>query len=188
MLKGIIQYSHYLLETAITTGETVIDGTCGNGNDTLKLAKLVGEKGHVLGFDIQMQAIQNTKKRIESDGWNNVTYVLDSHANVATYLTKHEITSIGGAIFNLGYLPQGDKTVITKGASTIAAIEGILPFLKNNGIIVLVIYHGHEGGKQEKEAVLKYAIELDQKLYNVLQYRFINQKNDPPFIIAIQKK
>lgn len=188
MLKGIIQYAHYLLETSITEGEIAIDGTCGNGYDTLQLAKIVGENGHVFGFDIQMQAIQNTKKRMKAHGWQNVTYIHDSHSKISSYLSENNITSVGGAVFNLGYLPNGNKDIITKGDSTIAAINGILPSLKNNGIIVLVLYHGHEGGKQEKEAVLKYTISLDQKYFNVLQYRFINQKNDPPFIVAIQKK
>ncbi|MGM8365146.1 class I SAM-dependent methyltransferase [Virgibacillus sp. W0181] len=188
MLKGVIQYSHYLLETAINKGEIAIDGTCGNGNDTLQLAEIVGKKGHIYGFDIQSQAIQNTQTLIKKHGWDNVTYIHDSHANVVDYLVENHITSVGGAIFNLGFLPKGDKSIVTKGDSTIAAIDGILAYLKTNGIIVLVVYHGHEGGKHEKECVLKHVVSLDQKRYNVLQYRFINQKNNPPFIIAIQKK
>ena len=42
--------------------------------------------------------------------------------------------------------------------------------------IILVIYHGHDEGKLERDALLKYLKELDQQKAHVLQYQFINQK------------
>lgn len=188
MLKGIINYAHHLIEGSVLPSETVIDATCGNGNDTLFLSKLVGSEGHVLAFDVQQQAIDNTKELLMKHDLKNASIILDSHANIATYTTEKGIQEIGGAIFNLGYLPRSDKTIITKGDSTIQAVDTILPLLKKNGLIILVIYHGHEGGKSEKHAVLDYAKQLDQKHYQVLQYGFINQKNNPPFVVAIQKR
>jgi len=188
MLKNILNYAHYLLQQTVTKGETVIDATCGNGNDTLFLSEHVGDKGHVLAFDIQEQAIDNTKQKLAENQSSNVTLILDSHENINSYIDPKLAGHLGGAIFNLGYLPKSDKKVITKGESTTTAIETILPKLKKNGLVVLVIYHGHDGGKDEKNAVLNYVIHLDQKKYKVLRYGFINQKNDPPFIVAIQKK
>lgn len=188
MTKGIINYSHYLLENAINEGDTVIDGTCGNGHDTIFLTKLVGKGGHVFGFDIQDNAIKNTKNRLTRNGLTNATIIKDSHSNFIHHISVDKLTRLGGAIFNLGYLPGSDKSVITKSESTILAVEGILSHLKQNGIVVLVVYHGHEGGAEEKEQLMKYARLLDQKVFNVLYYGFINQKNEPPFILAIQKK
>lgn len=188
MLKGILNYSHYLLEESVREGDVVIDATCGNGNDTLFLSKLVGETGHVFAFDIQKQAIENTKKLINDNGFDHVSVINDSHSHMNKYLPEGIDDEIGGAIFNLGYLPRSDKSIITKGESTITAIDAILTQLKKNGLIVIVVYHGHEGGKSEKEMILKHVIHLDQKQYAVLQYGFINQKNNPPFIIAIQKR
>jgi 16S rRNA C1402 N4-methylase RsmH len=188
MLKGILNYAHHLLEDSINVGETVIDATCGNGNDTLFLSKIVGDDGHVLAFDVQEQAIENTKQLIQANNFDNVSFINDSHAHLSEYLSVEMVGKIGGSIFNLGYLPRSDKTIITEGQSTIAAIDTILHFLKKNGLIVIVVYHGHEGGKSEKEIVLKHVINLDQKKYSVLKYGFINQKNNPPFIIAIQKR
>ena len=188
MLKGILNYAHYLLAESITKGETVIDATCGNGNDTLFLSKIVGSDGRVLAFDIQEQAIQTTKELISEHGFENVSVVNDSHAHIAKYVSPELEGHIGGAIFNLGYLPQSDKTIITTGPSTITAIDTILTFLKRNGLIVIVVYHGHEGGQTEKTLILDHLTRLDQKKYNVLQYGFINQKNNPPFILAIQKR
>ncbi|MFD1851170.1 class I SAM-dependent methyltransferase [Oceanobacillus bengalensis] len=186
MLKGILNYAHYLLEESIEEGETVIDATCGNGNDTLFLSDLVGESGFVIAFDIQEQAITVTREAILQRQKSNVSLIHDSHENIKKYLPKDK--TIGGAIFNLGYLPRSDKRIITRSVSTIQAMDVILEFLKKNGLLILVVYHGHEGGKEEKEAILKHVINLNQKEFSVLRYGFINQKNDPPFIIAIQKK
>jgi len=186
MLKGILKYAHYLLEESVESGESVIDATCGNGNDTLFLSRLVGEEGHVLAFDIQEEAIDNTMKMLIQYNLKNVSLIHDSHANIKRYLMDDK--SIGGAIFNLGYLPKSDKSVITKAESTISAVETILTFLKKHGVVVLVVYHGHDGGEKEKENLVKYLLTLDQKKFNVLRYGFINQKNDPPFILAVQKK
>lgn len=188
MLKGILNYAHHLLEESVNEGEIVIDATCGNGNDTLFLSKLVGNEGHVLAFDIQEQAIQNTAQLISDNGFDNVSVIHDSHAHIEKYLPKNMNKPIAGAIFNLGYLPKSDKTIITEGQSTITAVDTILDHLKKDGLVVIVVYHGHEGGKSEKELVLKHVVHLDQKEYSVLKYGFINQKNNPPFIVAIQKR
>jgi len=189
MLKGILQYAHHLLKNNIQQGDTVIDATCGNGNDTLFLSQLTGPSGHVFGFDIQPEAIQNTSARLQMEGsYQNTTLIQDSHSNFLHHISVDKLTRLGGAIFNLGYLPGGDKRIITTGDSTITALEGIMTHLKAKGIIVLVIYHGHSGGKEEMEDIMKYARLLDQKLFSVLYYGFINQKNKPPFILAIEKK
>ncbi|TRM13003.1 methyltransferase domain-containing protein [Lentibacillus cibarius] len=188
MIKGIIHFSHHLLNEAIIEGDTVIDATCGNGHDTLFLSQAVGSSGHVYGFDIQEQAVINTKQRLSEYQLTNATIINDSHSNFIHHIPVDRLTRLGGAIFNLGYLPGSDKSMITKSETTILALEGILSHLKKNGLIVLVVYHGHEGGDQEKENLLRYVQLFDQKLYHVLYYGFINQKNNPPFIIAIQKR
>lgn len=188
MMKGIIQFSHHLIEEAVNKGETVIDATCGNGYDTVFLSNIVGEKGHVFGFDIQEQAIQHTRENLALHKITNTTVIKDSHSNAIHHLTVDQLTSLGAAIFNLGYLPGSDKGIVTKSETTILAIEGILTHLKENGIVVLVVYHGHEGGSIEKRNIMEYVQQLDQKLYSVLYYGFVNQKNTPPFIIAIEKK
>ncbi|MFD1361412.1 tRNA (mnm(5)s(2)U34)-methyltransferase [Lentibacillus salinarum] len=188
MLKGIINYSHYLMKEAVQEGDTVIDATCGNGHDTVFLSRLVGTEGHVFGFDIQAEAIANTRKLLTHIGLTNTTLINDSHSNFLHHMPVDKLTRLGGAIFNLGYLPGSDKSVITRSETTILAIEGIVSHLKQNGIIVLVVYHGHEGGDKEREELMRYVRLLDQHQYHVLYYGFINQKNDPPFILAIQKR
>ena len=43
-------------------GDICIDATAGNGHDTLLLAELVGASGSIIAFDIQEQAVQETKR------------------------------------------------------------------------------------------------------------------------------
>ncbi|WP_100013186.1 class I SAM-dependent methyltransferase [Lentibacillus sediminis] len=186
MLKTVLSYAHELIEKTVAPGETLIDATCGNGQDTLFLSKLTGETGQVWAFDIQEKAIERARELMTANDVHHVSFVHDSHANLAAYLPHDE--QIGGAVFNLGYLPRSDKSVVTKGDSTVAAIRNMLPLLKPKGLIVLVVYHGHPGGKQEKQAVLDYLNSLDQQKFHVLSYGFINQKNDPPFLLAIEKR
>lgn len=183
-LQRVLQYAKFLLTESIEKGEVAVDATAGNGHDTLFLAELVGENGHVYSFDIQQDAVNTTINRLKENGFEDrATVILDGHQHVTNYISDE----IAGAVFNLGYLPGANHEIITKGETTIAAIEGLLNLLKVNGMIVLVIYHGHEGGKAERDAVLNYVSNLPQKYVHVLKYEFLNQKNDPPFIVAIEK-
>ncbi|MGX9135648.1 class I SAM-dependent methyltransferase [Rummeliibacillus sp. JY-2-4R] len=183
-LQRVLQYAQFLLQDTVADGDIVVDATAGNGYDTAFLAQLVGEMGHVYAFDIQQQAIDSTKSRLEDIGLaDRVSVILDGHENVANYVEE----PISAAIFNLGYLPGSEHEIITKPDTTLKSIEDLLNLLKVGGIIVLVVYYGHAGGKNERDQVIEYVSNLPQKNVHVLRYEFINQKNDPPFIIALEK-
>lgn len=187
MLDNALHFSHHLLKKTVVKGDVVIDATVGNGNDTVLLASLVGAAGKVYGFDIQEQAIQATKEKLLLTGLSQqVQLVKQSHEYVASILP--EKTELAAAIFNLGYLPNGDKSVITNKESTIKAVKSILPSLRKSALLLIVVYSGHQGGEAEKEALLNFVIGLPQDSYGVLRYGFINQKNQPPFLLAIEKK
>lgn len=182
----IVKFSHKLIKEVIRPGDSVIDATVGNGNDTVFLASLVDKTGKVYGFDVQEQAIENTTEKITLTGLQaQVELFQMGHEKLDQVISKD--VRIQGAIFNLGYLPKSDKKIITQPDTTVSAIQKILPQLAVKGRIILVVYHGHEGGGDEKEAVLSFSKSLDQKKYQVLQYQFINQINNPPFVIAIEK-
>lgn len=188
MLKRVLPFCHALLKETVQPGDIVIDATIGNGNDTLLLSELVGPKGYVYGFDIQIQAIEKTKALLNLHQQPERQLICDSHANLIDYLSEAHHQQIKAAIFNLGYLPGGNKSIITTPDSTLAAVKIILSLLKEDGLLILVVYHGHSGGASERDALLHYVTGLEQKEYDVLRYGFINQRNSPPFIIAIQKK
>lgn len=78
-LERVLPFSKSLLEKIVSAGETVIDATAGNGYDTLFLAKLVGESGKVFSFDVQQEAIDSTKAKLEEAKLENVSLILDGH-------------------------------------------------------------------------------------------------------------
>ncbi|MDQ0156606.1 class I SAM-dependent methyltransferase [Robertmurraya andreesenii] len=188
-VEGILPFARSLLRKTVQKGDIVVDATVGNGHDTLFLAELVGPSGHVFGFDVQEDAITQTKKRLAEKNMDEpVTLFHRGHEEIFSSVPSSFHGKVKGAIFNLGYLPGGDKSIVTKPNTTIAALEQLLEILAPEGIIVLVIYHGHTEGAIERDQLLSYAKELDQKKAHVLQYQFINQANHPPFIIAIEKR
>ena len=188
-LERILPFAKKLLEKAVKPGDIVVDATLGNGHDTVFLAELVGEKGKVYGFDVQAQAIHAANERISQHGLSDRVILLQNgHEEAALRIPAEYHGKVTGAIFNLGYLPGSDKMVVTRPETTISAIEQLLSIMAPEGIIVLVIYHGHHGGAIERDALLQYCGELDQKTAHVLQYQFINQQNNPPFILAIEKR
>ncbi|MFZ5965802.1 MAG: class I SAM-dependent methyltransferase [Bacillota bacterium] len=169
----------------IKKGNTSVDATMGNGNDTLFLANLVGDDGKVYAFDIQSLAVHNTEKLLlEHNMAHRAALIEDGHENMDKYIKE----SIDAAMFNLGYLPKGDRNIITRSETTIMALKKCLDLLKQNGIITLCVYYGHEGGLKEKEQLSMFLETLDQKQYDVLEMKFMNQKNNPPNLIVIEKK
>ena len=168
----------------INLGDICLDATIGNGNDISKIAKLIGDSGKVYGFDIQNLAIENTKKLLISEKViNRAEIINDSHENIDRYVK----TKLDFIIYNLGYLPKGDKNIITNVKSTIKSINKALELMDINSIMLITTYIGHLGGKDEDYAVNQLLSSLDQKAFNVLQNDFINQKNNPPKIYIVEK-
>lgn len=187
-LQGILPFTRSILREVILPGDTVIDATMGNGLDTLFLAEQVGSEGKVLAYDIQEEALQKTEERLKQAGCLEQTELyLKGHQHAADELFKLN-DPISAAMFNLGYRPGGDANIVTKPDTTITALRSIASSLKKGGVITLVIYSGHEEGKVEKGHLLEEVCSWDQKHFHVLQYKFINQVNNPPFLVAIQKR
>ncbi|NSL51347.1 class I SAM-dependent methyltransferase [Calidifontibacillus erzurumensis] len=189
ILKRVLQFAHSLLEAAVKEGDFAIDATVGNGHDTVLLASLVGDRGKVFGFDIQQIAIETTKKRLkESNLEQRAELFLIGHEQIHEVISTDEFAKVKAAIFNLGYLPGGDKSIVTTPTSTIQAVETLLKMMPTGGIIVLVVYHGHPEGQVERDHLLQFVKTIDQKRAHVLQYQFLNQINNAPFVIAIEKQ
>ncbi len=176
---------HHYLEQFIQPGFSVIDATAGNGRDTAFLCGLVGTEGRVLAFDIQQQAVENTRRRLAEGGWQDTAcVVLDSHANMAQYA---EAGSVDCIVFNLGWLPGGDHRIFTHAESTIAAIEAGLTLLRDGGLMCVSIYYGGASGYEERDALLDYVKTIDAARYTVLVTQFANRGGDPPIPVFITK-
>lgn len=182
----ITEWVHHFIKEHVQEGDFCIDATMGNGNDTALLSKLCGPSGRVVAFDIQEQALTNTKEKLEKEGCpDNYELVLASHEKMWEY---GEASTASCIVFNLGYLPGGDHEKATKAHSSIAAIETGLGMLKKNGLMTVCIYSGGDSGFEEKDAVLPYLKELDPKKYLVILSEYYNRPNNPPIPVLIIKR
>lgn len=181
-LPRATELAHELIRQRVESGDTVADLTVGNGHDTLFLSKLAGENGEVVGFDIQQAAIDATAHRLGNAG--NVKLHLACHSRFSEFVS----TPVKAVMANLGYLPSADKAIITRGESSVTAIGAAAELLTPGGLITIVVYTGHEGGKEEAETVEEFTSTLDQSKFSVIRYGFTNQANHPPYLIAVEKK
>lgn len=180
--ESILNKTKQLILNNIKDNDLVVDATVGNGHDTLFLTKLV-TKGFTFGFDIQQSAIDNTKKLLDRANIKNYQLFLENHKNIAKVLGEYK-NKISLVIFNLGYLPGGDKSIATNHKSTIKAVKDSLTLLNNKGIILINVYPGHDEGLKEHEALEKYLKEL--KEYKI-DYFYNTDNNEAPYLIEIKK-
>lgn len=179
MIKRIIPYAHKLVEETITKTDIVIDATCGNGHDTLFLSKIAN---HVFAFDIQKEAIENTKRLLIEHNITNVTLIHDSHIS----FSKHDIHNPKVIMYNLGYLPGSNQEIKTKADNTITSIQDGLRILKPHGLISITVYPGHKEGLEESKALEDFVSSLPSSHFNVLLYKMVN-KHKSPYNIFIEK-
>ena len=178
-MKRPLEIAHDFLAQVITKEDIVVDATMGNGHDTLFLAKLAKQ---VYAFDIQEQALEKTSQRLQEAGLTNAELILQGHETVDQFVRE-----VKAAIFNLGYLPSADKSIITQPQTTLEALDKLCHMLIKGGRIAIMIYYGHEGGDIEKDAVMDFVSQLPQQEYTATIYRTLNQINNPPFLVMIEK-
>ena len=169
----------------IRQGDTVVDATCGAGQDTVALARAVGSEGRVYAFDIQKKALLLTEARLKTHGFTNVHLVMQSFASLSEHVPENSAAVI---VFNLGYLPGGDHSITTTADTTLEGLECALRTIRPGGIVTVVMYDGHDEGVEEKTRVLEWAEALEQSRYHVAYVSLLNQKNHPPEILWITKK
>lgn len=180
MIKNTKTLIDFLIKNYIKDISIAVDMTCGNGIDSKNILDNFNVK-KLYCFDIQKQAIENTKNLLKN--YSNYEIILESHANFEKYVKEN----IDFAIYNLGYLPKGDKKITTNFISVTKSLIKLLKKLNKNGIIFLTFYPGHSSGKLESIEILNFLKTLNQKEYIVTEFNFKNQKNNPPFVVMIQK-
>jgi predicted methyltransferase len=184
LLRGPVPLSHLFMRRFVRPGDRVIDATCGNGHDTLLLAELVGAGGRVWAFDIQEQALEATATRLSEAGMSaSVKLVHGGHETMAEQCTG----TVNAVVFNLGYLPGGDRSIVTRPESTCAGLEQSLELLEPGGVVILTLYPGHEGGPQEITALETRLAQLPHDGFHAWRMGQINVPATAPYVILIQK-
>lgn len=169
----------------LSQGDVVIDATCGNGYDTLFLAKIVlsDESGYIYGYDIQSKAIENTRALLEkvltAEQLKNTTLFHKSHISFSDIPKNHPIKLI---VYNLGYLPGGDKTLTTKATDALISLSSALDRISSDGVISIMCYPGHLEGKKEQEQIESFCAKLPSNQWKVSHYYQDNRAIAPSFI------
>ena len=182
-MLDLLSLHKQILSAHIKDGDTAVDFTMGNGHDTLFLAQAVGENGRVYAFDIQEQALIHTKERLEQNGVSGRVQLLPVSHHLAAQYVKEQFSA---GVFNLGYLPGGDKALTTRCETTRLAVLSALDLLKSGGILLIAVYPGHAEGEREGRMLCEILEKLDRKKYCAAVLKIINSA-DSPYFITVEK-
>lgn len=174
-----------LIGPALYPGARAVDATMGNGQDTRWLCGLVGREGRVYAFDIQRRAVEITRTRLEADGLESRAVLFcEGHQRMAELVPE----PVDAVVFNLGWLPGAAHGVTTLARTTLPAADAALSILKPEGLLTLCVYPGHDEGRRELDALLKWASGLDGNRFDAIHKRYMNQLNQPPELIAVRRR
>jgi predicted methyltransferase len=182
------EMAHRLVAERLSEGALAVDATAGNGHDTLFLARRVGAAGVVYAFDVQQAALDETARRLAEAGADGgLRLCAAGHETMSEAIDAGHHGEIAVVMFNLGYLPGGDKSKTTRGETTLAALRQALRLLAPGGLMTVACYPGHPAGAEEAGEVSQFLAGLDQGEYRVARYGFENLVNAPPFLLAVEK-
>lgn len=184
MERNTLAMVHAFLRKEVRPGAVCIDATAGKGRDTALLCRLAGESGRVLAFDIQEEAVAQTQALLASEGLR-AEVLLDSHAHMGRYLPPESVDCI---VFNFGRLPGGDPKIFTQADTSVEAIRVGLELLRPGGVLAIALYYGGENGYEERDRILQYLEEVDQRCFSVLACRWTNRRGDPPMPVFVWKE
>lgn len=187
LIPTAVKLAHSYWQRLVKEGDLVIDATCGNGRDTLFLAALVGEKGSLVGLDIQEKALERTRQLLEENlpqsQLKNIRLFLQSHATPPP--------GVDGKVkliaYNLGYLPGGSKNLTTQTSSTLESVNNYLNLLLPRGALSIVCYPGHPEGAGEERALLEELGKLPSADWAVCVHRWLNRASAPSLILVERK-
>ena len=184
-LHAARQLAAELHARVLRPGDTAVDCTLGNGHDACALAALVGEKGRLIGFDIQPEAVERSRQRLAEAG---LIGRCELHAVGHEHLAELVREPVRCVVFNLGWLPGGDKACTTRWETTRIAVEAALSLLQPLGLLTVCVYPGHAEGDRERAALAEYLSGLRPQVYNVLHQRFLNAGPGAPECFAVQRQ
>lgn len=179
---------HDKLQDILQQGDIAIDATTGNGHDTLFLAQCIGKNGAIFAFDIQQKALKSAQLHLQKHHIQTpVTWLASGHEHMIEHIPQALHGKIKVITFNLGYLPHTDKSLTTCPNTTLPALNASISLLTHGGILSILAYTGHDGGREECEAVKSWARSLIQD-FEISIHIPENTRTSPPEWICIEKK
>ncbi len=177
--------AHAYWKGHLCPGDAAIDATCGNGYDTLALAKVLlsHPDSLLLGFDIQSSALEKTesllKQTFTEEELARVLFQRRCHSELDQVPLPHPPKLV---VYNLGYLPGADKSVTTMTSSTLSSLKKATTLLAERGALSITCYPGHPEGKKEEEAIVQWAEQLPQDRWQVCHHRWLNRLASPSLL------
>ncbi len=178
-MQKIYHLAHLIWQEILSPDSWAIDATCGNGKDTIQLAQLV-PKGGVIALDVQAEALKSTRSALGEDLQDRVHLFQQSHDEFPSFAYKFPIALI---VYNLGYLPGGDKSLTTQCATTVKSLENALALIAPGGLISITCYPGHTEGAAEQKVLLERASRLDPAAYSVFHYHNLLNPSAPSLLL-----
>ena len=169
-----------------------VDATAGNGHDTVFLADLVGQGGTVWAFDVQEVALAAARERVRlAEGGklaDRVVFAAQGHEQLCCVLPEFARGKIRGAMFNLGFLPGSDRSVVTTPAATVRALTDLRDFMAPGGVVSVHCYAGHTGGGEETQAVDDFCAKLPWRVWRVVRSETANKPRNREMLFLLEKR
>lgn len=186
--RHAVSLAHRVAGSVLREGDLAVDATAGNGHDTVFLARAVGAAGKVFAIDLQSAAIEATRARLDAEGLSGrVVLRCGGHERLGTLLNEVDPGRVTVVMLNLGYLPGGDKTRITRPATTLSGLNEALRLLAPGGVLTVVCYPGHPGGGEEAREVRAWASALDAEPFRTFEDGATGRSKTAPFLVAVKK-
>lgn len=193
-LISIVPWSQKLACEVLAPGDLAVDLTAGKGRDTHALAKAVGSAGQVVAFDLQAAAIEQTTEYLRANGLQvnhrSADHPLPEQSGIfliqACHSTLSAVLKSPAKVImaNLGYLPGGDLSLVTRAASTLAALQQSLSLLVPGGRLIVTLYPAHPGGAEESGVVDSLLCNLSRDHWQVLSLHAANRSEAPYLLVA----
>ncbi len=189
LFQSHLDLAHDYWKRLLRIGDTVIDATCGNGHDTLALANLcVNDScGTLYAIDKQSNAIASTRQLLQSHltpgHLHRIHLIQGCHSRFPDTLTPQSVKLI---VYNLGYLPGGNKTITTETATTLASVQHALSLLMPGGCLSITLYPGHAEGEVEQQQLIPLLRQLDATKWNCCHHQWINRRAGSPSLLLVQ--
>ena len=177
MLSMHIDLAHSYWDRLLSPEDSVIDATCGNGRDAAFLAPRCKR---LICIDIQEDALAETRNRLEQ--WSNIDYLKQSHERFPEVAEPIKLI-----VYNLGYLPGGNKAITTLTETTLKSIEAALDLVCEGGMVSITCYPGHEEGAREELSVLEMIQKLDIHRFEVCHHTWSDRVKTPSLVIVKKK-
>lgn len=187
LFQSHLDLAHTYWQKIVAPSDCVIDATCGNGHDTLALAKLLAvcgtDGGCLIAMDLQESAIAATRVLLNlhlPHLADRIQFYQQCHSSFPAWIQPASVKLI---VYNLGYLPGSDKSLTTVSQTTEQSLLAALPLISAGGVISVTCYPGHPAGQLETERVRNFVATLDPRIWSCCFHQWTNRHSSPELLL-----